>query len=164
MTTDQAILEALKHPDEPQVWADPRKRVGPSIRERLMSGVRYEGECWVVKTQPSQQYPNISILDRRFSRHRIMFYLTNGRWPEGGEVRHTCDTKMCINPKHLIEGTRQNNADDARERGLYRAGPRATHCLNGHERTPENLYSNRDCKPCAKARSKIRYQAKKGMT
>ena len=31
--------------------------------------------------------------------------------------------------------------------------PRKTHCLRGHERTPENLYGKSQCAICARARS-----------
>lgn len=36
--------------------------------------------------------------------------------PEGLHVRHTCDTRLCINPRHLIIGTHQDNMNDMAER------------------------------------------------
>ena len=158
MNRDQAILEALAKPDEPQLWADPRGRVGPSIRQRLMQGMRQEGECWIVTSQPSQKYPNISVLGRMLTRHRVMFFITHGRWPIGGLVRHSCDRSWCISPDHLLEGTHADNVLDAVERSRYASGARKTHCLRNHERTPDNLYSNGECKTCAKDRSKARHR------
>jgi len=75
-------------------------------------------------------------------------------------VRHTCDRQWCINPDHLIEGTRADNTADALERGRYDSGPRKTHCHRDHPRTADNLYPNGQCKTCAKDKSKARHRAK----
>lgn len=53
-----------------------------------------------------------------FTAHRVVFYLTHGRWPN--ETRHTCDNKPCCNPEHLLDGTKSDNMRDAVERGLIR--------------------------------------------
>lgn len=44
--------------------------------------------------------------------HRVAYLIWNG--PIMGQlvVRHTCDTPACINPSHLILGTRKDNAID----------------------------------------------------
>jgi hypothetical protein len=39
-------------------------------------------------------------------------------------VRHTCDVKLCVNPKHLIIGTQKDNVRDMDERGRRRSNPR----------------------------------------
>lgn len=158
MNPDQAILDALAKPDEPQLWADPRGRVGPSIRQRLMQGVRYDGHCWIVTSQPSQKYPSLSIMSRKLSRHRVSFYLAHGYWPT--VARHTCDRSWCINPDHIIDGTHADNVADAVERNRYASGVRKTHCLRGHERTADNVYPNGECRTCAKDKSKARHRAK----
>ena len=31
---------------------------------------------------------------------------------KGLETRHTCHNRWCVNPKHIIKGTTQDNADD----------------------------------------------------
>lgn len=40
-----------------------------------------------------------------------------------------------------------------RRRGRYQ-----THCLRGHERTPENVSSNRSCKACVLLRKRLLYR------
>lgn len=48
--------------------------------------------------------------------HRAAFYVAYGRWPLP-IGRHTCDTPLCINPRHVIEGTHADNVRDRVERG-----------------------------------------------
>ena len=52
--------------------------------------------------------------------HRVAFYLTRGYWPIN--TRHTCDTPLCCNPDHLIEGTQADNIHDCITRGRARNG------------------------------------------
>lgn len=39
-----------------------------------------------------------------------MLYI--GRIPQGHDVMHICDNKLCVNPDHLITGTRYENIQD----------------------------------------------------
>lgn len=49
--------------------------------------------------------------------HRAAWMLTNGPIPEGIDVCHTCDVRLCCNPKHLWLGTAKDNMADARRKG-----------------------------------------------
>jgi len=93
-----------------------------------------------------------------------MFYLTHQRDPVGGVVRHSCDEPLCINPSHLLEGTHSDNTQDMLARNRHNLPARKTHCLNGHERTPDNLYGGNSCKMCAIDRSKARDPALRRIT
>lgn len=55
--------------------------------------------------------------------HRYSFFLVNGRWPIPC-ARHTCDTPSCINPRHIIEGTQQQNIVDMITRKRKAVGSR----------------------------------------
>lgn len=49
--------------------------------------------------------------------HQLAYRAGNGSIPIGMLVRHTCDVRACINPKHLVLRTVQDNSDDMIERG-----------------------------------------------
>lgn len=49
--------------------------------------------------------------------HRVFYERYNGPIPPGLLVRHTCDNPGCVNPDHLELGTKQDNADDMKDRG-----------------------------------------------
>jgi len=44
--------------------------------------------------------------------HRMSYIIFNGLIPNDKIVRHTCDNRRCVNPKHLISGTFLDNAID----------------------------------------------------
>ena len=54
--------------------------------------------------------------------HRLAYMLFKGKIPCGLDVRHTCDIRCCVNPDHLLVGTRKQNMDDARQRGRIAKG------------------------------------------
>lgn len=87
--------------------------------ERLMRHVVEDGECWILDLVPSDSgYVNISLgrKDERTTAHRFVYEHCNGPIPEGLQVRHKCDRRNCIQPKHLELGTHQDNMDDRSER------------------------------------------------
>lgn len=56
--------------------------------------------------------------------HRISFIMHHGRKPIG-VVRHTCDNRKCVNPRHLLEGSAQDNVRDAVERDRVAYGEKS---------------------------------------
>lgn len=48
--------------------------------------------------------------------HREVFVASGRTLPPGGLVTHTCDTRSCVNPAHLVAGTKQTNMLDIKHR------------------------------------------------
>lgn len=88
--------------------------------------------------------------------HRAAYELTRGPIPDGMELDHLCQNPPCVNPGHLEPVTHAENMRRAM----------STHCINGHEYTPENTGKggtggrNRRCLACAAVRYR-RYRSAK---
>jgi hypothetical protein len=85
--------------------------------------------------------------------------------PRGFEPDHLCKNSSCVRPDHLEVVTRRVNvlrSDNAAARNA-----RKTACVNGHpfdaentrrlKRTERHPYGGRDCRACARARSRASY-------
>ncbi len=55
--------------------------------------------------------------------HRLSYMLFNGAIPQNLQVRHCCGNKKCVNPKHLIQGTAKENAQDEKTQGKVKRAP-----------------------------------------
>ena len=49
--------------------------------------------------------------------HRVSWELHNGTIPDGLQVCHHCDNRLCVRPDHLYIGTQGDNLADASRRG-----------------------------------------------
>ncbi len=103
---------------------------------------------------------------RQIRAHQAAWLDAGQEIPDGYQLHHICRQKLCINVEHLRLLT---TADHAR---LHSKDPRAyrnwnmgkTHCVHGHEFTPENTYDTpagyRKCRRCAADRE-IRYRKRR---
>jgi hypothetical protein len=108
--------------------------------------------CWIWHGAiNSQGYGNVGRFSRTYLTHRVAYELTHGPVPEGLDLDHTCRNRACVNPAHLEPVTFLANM---RRRYAKKPDERETHCLQGHELTPENTSwiqssGQRRCRTCA---------------
>jgi len=85
--------------------------------------------------------------------HRWSYEHFVGPIPDGLELDHLCEIKLCVNPEHLQPVTFEENM---RRAGYFKKSDSA--CRHGHPYTPENIYWSthksgkkyRTCKECSK--------------
>jgi hypothetical protein len=73
--------------------------------------------CWNWKGSTTF-YPGYGIITygKRYVAHKMSYITFKGPVRSDQVVRHTCDNKCCVNPKHLILGTQSDNLIDAVKR------------------------------------------------
>lgn len=153
-------------------------RIYPTAVSRFWSKVNKDGPipecfpllgpCWLWRAGLDKDgYGRFWVEDRNLGAHRYAYEITNGPIPEGLVPDHLCRTPACVRPTHLEAVTIQVNT--LRGDGLTAKFAVATHCVNGHEFTPQNTgkqYRNgktvgRCCKACNNEKNNARYWAKR---
>ena len=86
---------------------------------------------------------------RHAQAHRLAYEALVGPIPKGLVIDHLCRVRHCVNPAHMEPVTNVENV----MRGLAPSAvnARKTHCIHGHEFTPENTRpkpKGRECREC----------------
>lgn len=102
---------------------------------------------------------------QKFRAHRLVLEAFVGPCPEGCLARHLNGNPLDNWVENLAWGTPTENSADMIRHGTFRRSTR-THCLNGHELTPENTYTppgtgKRQCRTCNREARKAEYWRKK---
>lgn len=73
-----------------------------------------KNDCWVwTAGTNSYGYGQIKINYKYVGAHRMSYIIHSKKGiPEGKLICHTCDNRLCVNPKHLYVGTKYSNAQD----------------------------------------------------
>lgn len=144
--------------------------------KRFWAKVNKTDTCWLWTASINNcGYGEIRINKKLYKAHRISYIITNVTIPDTQLVCHNCDVRNCVNPSHLFLGTSADNRQDCLKKNRYNQKPLSkTHCVNGHEYTPENsviktktttffgLRHYRICKTCRKnQRTQLRKRKQK---
>lgn len=101
----------------------------------FMSYVEKTDACWLWKgAKHGTGYGSFRHGGKIRRAHHVSFELYKGPLPKLGNrsgdlvVMHSCDNDMCVNPDHLLIGTKRQNTTDAiaRSGGMQWAGERPT--------------------------------------
>jgi hypothetical protein len=98
--------------------------------------------CWQFQGEPnSNGYGALHFAGRLWKAHRLMWWLTHGVIPDGLQVNHRCDVKLCVNPTHLYVGTHAENMADMVSKGRQGA-KQGIRCMNADKvREVRRLYA-----------------------
>ncbi len=95
---------------------------------QLLDKATRRGHCLVYggerdRARKAGQYGVTTFYGFQLNTHRLSLILRSGAEVGDLDVRHECDTPGCINPEHLVVGTRQDNMWDAVKRGRIAGVP-----------------------------------------
>jgi hypothetical protein len=97
--------------------------------------------------------------------HRMAYELSVGPIQAGLTLDHLCRTRACVRPDHLRPCTQGENLIAPGATTFQAINRAKTHCVNGHEFTPENTYVRvcqgapaRQCRACCAERARRAYR------
>lgn len=141
-----------------------KPRVDPKIRVERNSVIDPDTGCWNwTGTRHREGYGQSTkpgSAKKQMLAHRLSYEAHVGPIADGMVIDHLCENRLCVNPDHMEVVMNGTNV----YRGNSWAGKnmRKTHCVRGHEFTPENTRivrrSNgsgeyRECRACRRNRA-----------
>lgn len=74
---------------------------------------------------------------KKYKAHRFAYKLFVGELIPGLKICHTCDNPLCVNPKHLYQGTQKQNMTDKVLRNRNPQGSQHTNAKLSMEQVEE---------------------------
>ena len=91
--------------------------------ERFYRKTEREGECLIWQGQGRiNGYGVAGYGGVHWLAHRLSYFFAHGSIPADLQIRHACDTRLCVEPSHLSVGTAKDNANDKVSRNRQRKG------------------------------------------
>lgn len=127
-------------------------------RERILSRIDRDGPggCWLwtgAADKKGTGYGCARYQGRNMGAHRAVWLLLRGPIPEGHELDHICEVRLCVNPDHLDPVQPRLNMQRVYTR------PDESKCRRGHPR-PDDWTVGVPCKPCRREDT-ARHRARK---
>jgi hypothetical protein len=146
----------LSRIDEKVTWGDSR------LPLNFWNKVQVEPDgCWLWTGAHSRTgYSSFGYKGKSNTAHRVAYIALigpiPGTFPHGLTIDHLCRNRLCVNPAHMELVSRGENS--LRGNTIVARYKNQTHCINGHEFTPENTgrVPSRNNARCCKACQKIR--------
>lgn len=132
------------------------------IAERLMRKIRIEASsgCWLWTGTKTNGYGRIARghqWEEDALTHRVAYESFVGPIPDGQEIHHLCENRLCCCPSHLRAVTYREHIVELTKGNAAYLNARKTHCIKGHEYTPANTLimhwhnNSRRCRVCRNA-------------
>lgn len=128
--------------------------------EAFFNKISKVGECWLWTgaKRGKSGYGAMKYNGKVVATHRVSWMIHNGEIPDGLNVCHKCDVRLCVNPDHLFLGTQSDNMMDCSNKGRLYVNPNRPLFQVGH--VPQNRALTKDVVQKIKAA----LQDKKGRT
>lgn len=82
--------------------------------ERFWLKVKKTDDCWIwIAGLSPDGYGKFKAFGKTFRATRFIWTHMNGAIPEGQQILHACDNRLCVRPDHLHLGSHKENMREA---------------------------------------------------